>query len=416
MAANLVRRYERSHALTLLNRSFAQFQSNRAIVIQEERLRRRREDADRFRGLLAGHTEIELVDESDGDHSVAEAVAGLRPGDVVTLPNNGERAAVLSVAQRKNGSVKLRLITATDAVTSLDDRDFDDAPAVVGLIDLPQPFLPANRAFQHEVALRVRRARATGTSAKRAAAQRARSRRRSPERRRLERTAEQLRRAEREIADLEARLARREDSIARRFEDVLHVLERRDFVDDWSLTAKGELLVRIFHECDLLIAEAVSTQLFDNLDVASFAGLASTFVYEHRSPTPPPAPWFPSRAVRERFDALVRIADELNTQETVARLPLTRRPDATFFALAHAWAAGETLEHVLDDEDISGGDFVRTTKQLIDVLGQIGNAAISPDTAHTARAAAAALLRDVIAVSGAVEPSDDGSAAVDVAP
>ena len=408
MAANLVRRYDAPQAHALLNRSFAQFQTDRAVVLHEERILRRRSDIGRLRELLDGSDDaIPLVDTDDqAARSLAEDVAALRPGDVVAVPSNGERAAVLSVAQRKRGTVRVRLITATDIVTSLSDADFDEPPIVVGSIELPVPFAPGNRAFQHEVALRVRRARSTGPSPRRAAAQRARARRQSAEQRRLQRAAEQLRRAEREVADLERRIATRGDSLARRFDDVLSVLESRGFVEQWALTPKGELLVRIFHESDLLIAEAIAAGLFDGLDVASFAGIASSFVYEHRSPTPPPAPWFPNKSMKDRFDSLLRITDALNAHESAARLPPTRRPDATFFALAHAWASGESLERVLEDEDLSGGDFVRTTKQLIDVLRQLGDTALSPVTARTARAAADALSRGVVAISGAIDETD----------
>jgi ATP-dependent RNA helicase HelY len=110
--------------------------------------------------------------------------------------------------------------------------------------------------------------------------------------------------------------------------------------------------------------------------------------------------------MKDRFDSLLRISDALYAHETAARLPPTRRPDATFFALAHAWASGETLERVLDDEDLSGGDFVRTTKQLIDVLRQLGDTALSPATARTARAAADALSHGVVAISGAIDDAD----------
>ena len=40
--------------------------------------------------------------------------------------------------------------------------------------------------------------------------------------------------------------------------------------------------------------------------------------------------------------------------------------------LAHAWAAGDGLAAVLEDEELSGGDFVRNIKQLIDLLRGIG--------------------------------------------
>src|SRR5690606_6983534 len=128
----------------------------------------------------------------------------------------------------------------------------------------------------------------------------------------------------------------------------------------------------LFHESDLLIAEELESGLLDDLDPASLAGLVSCFTFEHRSPVPPPEPRYPSSRVRHRITELQSLAAELNADEERARLPRTLPPDPSFFALAHAWAAGETLEHVLDDEDLSGGDFVRNVKQLIDLLRQIG--------------------------------------------
>ena len=55
----------------------------------------------------------------------------------------------------------------------------------------------------------------------------------------------------------------------------------------------GERLASLFHESDLLLAEAIGRKLLDDLDPAAMAGLVSCFTYEHRSPEAPPAPWFP---------------------------------------------------------------------------------------------------------------------------
>ena len=49
MTANLVRRYEPDEAHRLLNRSFAQFQSNRSLVSLEGRRESRRELLERYR-------------------------------------------------------------------------------------------------------------------------------------------------------------------------------------------------------------------------------------------------------------------------------------------------------------------------------------------------------------------------------
>jgi ATP-dependent RNA helicase HelY len=112
----------------------------------------------------------------------------------------------------------------------------------------------------------------------------------------------------------------------------------------------------------------------------------------------------------------VQLATELNVDERDLGLPLTRTPDAAFFPLAHAWAAGDDLDHVLADEELSGGDFVRTVKQLIDLLRQVGEASAGPATAATARRAADAVHRGVVAASstiagGAAEPGDDSGGA-----
>ena len=119
--------------------------------------------------------------------------------------------------------------------------------------------------------------------------------------------------------------------------------------------------------------------------------------------------------MRDRVDRVAQVAADLNADETLCRLPLTRLPDPTFFALAHGWAAGESLHHVLEDEDLSGGDFVRNAKQLIDLLRQIGDAAASGDTRRRAREAADAVFRGVVAASSALGPDDDlGAEGTDV--
>ena len=107
-----------------------------------------------------------------------------------------------------------------------------------------------------------------------------------------------------------------------------------------GLTRRGEQLVRIFHECDLLIAEALEEGLLDDLEPSSLAGLISAFVYEHRNSGPDLEPWFPNRASASAPTGSSQLAIELNADERSLGLPTTRIPDAAFFPLAHAWAVG----------------------------------------------------------------------------
>ncbi len=211
-------------------------------------------------------------------------------------------------------------------------------------------------------------------------------------------------RVDREIEALDRRIAGRRGSVARRFDRVLDVLDDLGHVDRerWRLTERGELLARTYHECDLLVTEALVEGLFDGLEPADLAGLVSCLVYEHRSKHPPPAPWFPSADLRDRVEELRALATSLNRLEVAARLPETRAPDPTFLPLAHAWASDLPLADVLEDEDLSGGDFVRTVRQLVDLLGQLGDHAPDPATARTARRSADALVRGVVAASSLV--------------
>jgi ATP-dependent RNA helicase HelY len=348
---------------------------------------------------------------------VSEALATLKPGDVVHVSTGRKsaRAAVLSFAQR-GGDSRLKVVTDHRKVLTLRAADFEDAPAPLGHIDLPVPYAPNSREFQLRVARQLQRTRLRGPDAGRRrqelaahadalAIADAHPVARCPDRDRHIRAVAQLRRTRSEVDELERSVKGRTESLARRFDRVLRLLDAWGHLDGWALTDKGTRLAHLYHECDLLIAETLQAGLLDDLDPASLAGLVSVFTYEHRSATPPPAPWFPSRKVRERFDAIAGLAKELQADESRAGLTLTRDPDAGFVALAHAWAAGEDLDDVLEDEDLSGGDFVRNVKQLIDLLRQIGQTSQS-ETARVANQAADALLRGVIAASSMVHTED----------
>ncbi len=171
---------------------------------------------------------------------------------------------------------------------------------------------------------------------------------------------------------------------------------------DWLITPDGDMLARIFHECDLLVAEAVRAGLFDGLGPADLAAVVSCLVYEHRSPEPPPAPWFSSRTVRDRWIRLAAISEELQQEERLQELSIHRAPDPTFSAVAHAWVAGEGFADIVDDEDLTGGDFVRTTKQLVDLLRQLATVSPESDTRAAAAAAARAASRGVVADSSVI--------------
>jgi ATP-dependent RNA helicase HelY len=426
MAANLVRRYEPADAHHLLNLSLAQFQADRAVVRFEARIERQQEriarlereaacdrgDVEEYRQLRQAHGEAPATQPPVAG-AVEYALSRLMPGDVVEVA--GRRLAVLSVAYRKGGAVKVRGIDADGDRLTLGADDLDGPPVRLGRVEMPVPYAPNNRAFQHKLADEVRRARLAPKPARSAGPADTPERATEPppladhpvhdcaDRDRHLRALGQLDRARRELSDMRREVRSRTESLARRFDRVLRLLEAWGYLDGWALTPRGEVLARTYHESDLLVAEAMASGLLDGLDHAALAGLVSCFTYEQRGPGPAPPPWFPSRLVRGRWGELERLADELRADEEAAGLPAMRPPDPGFLALAHAWAAGEPLGEVLGDEDVSGGDFVRNVKTLIDLVRQIGDVAPNPDTARAARQAADALHRGVVSISSTLD-------------
>ena len=68
-----------------------------------------------------------------------------------------------------------------------------------------------------------------------------------------------------------SRLDAGRESVRRRFDDVVGLLERRGCVDGWALTDKGRVLARVFHEMDLLVVEAIARGHLDDLRVEELA-------------------------------------------------------------------------------------------------------------------------------------------------
>ncbi len=427
MAANLVRRYPPDMAHHLLNLSFAQYRADVDVVRLETQLERsthllaearaaascERGSVDEYRQLLAaagaGHRR-----DAASDAEVRASLGILKPGDVVVVHGgkSGGRVAVLSTSRRRGGDVRVRAITPERRVLTLGPRDFDEPPQPVARVDLPTPYAPNSHGFQRQVA--------SALIAARLREEKAASRRRRPVPADDEltapgqdhpvaacpdlalhvRAAERADRLARDVERQEGRIRGRTESLARQFDRVLRVLEAWGYVDGWALTDRGDRLARIYHEADLLVTECLAQGLLDDLTPAEVAGLVSTFTYEPRGPGEEPASWFPSGALQARWTAIDRLARELGAAEEDAGLPVTRSPQPGFVPLAWAWASGRELDDILSDEDVSGGDFVRNVKQLIDLLRQLGDTA--PETAKAARAAADELFRGIVAASSVV--------------
>jgi ATP-dependent RNA helicase HelY len=425
MAANLVRRYTKFEAHHLLNLSFAQFHADRDVVALERQLDRSRQQRDRqrelvgdgleslqeYRGLVA---ELDTLNRnrSGSARRISEAMEALRPGDVVVARRRGGRVAVLSHEHRRGGGSRLVAVTPGRDVVRLGPQDFDGPPRRAATIDLPTPFAPRNPAFRRQTAERLRRVklhddggRSRRDERRQAALEQAIADHpltRDPQREAKLRAGSAIERFERDVTRTERRVRGRSESLARQFDRVLRVLEAWGYVDGWALTEAGEHLARLYTETDLLLAEALREGLLDGLSVPELAAVVSCFTYERRGSDGQqpvaPARW-PTQAVAKRARAVERIGNDLRANEDDAGLPETRLPDPGFTPYAYDWASGDSLADVLDDDEMTGGDFVRCVKQLIDLLRQVGDVAPDPETRARGRAAADACHRGVVAAS-----------------
>ena len=85
-------------------------------------------------------------------------------------------------------------------------------------------------------------------------------------------------------------------ALSRRLDRTLQLLQRWGQVDGaaWQLTERGALLARIYHESDLLVAEALGDGLFDGLRPPELAAVVSACTYAVRAGRWRPEPHPPS--------------------------------------------------------------------------------------------------------------------------
>jgi ATP-dependent RNA helicase HelY len=438
MAVNLVANYERKEAERLLASSFAQFLADRTVHGAEQTLARNasylagyREAAACDRGDIEEYWELRRrvrareaaladADRRADTEEAAEALRSLTAGTVIWLPGGRRRglAAVIGPAGGRDGATGVLVLTEDRRVRRVAVRDLDGAPVRVGKVAMPRTLSPKSPRFKAYVARALaeldpprversrRRRRAAADDPVLAALREelaAHPVHRCPDLADHEKWMQRHDQLQRETGRLAERVRRRTGSLVRTFDRVLDVLGRLGYVDGFALTGKGETLRRVYAETDLVVVEALHRGVWQDLGPAELAACVSCLVYETRGSEGPPAepPPPPTPRVRQALAALAGLQEEVHAHEEAAGLSLTRPLDTGFADLAYRWAMGEALEEVLADEDVTPGDFVRVTKQLIDLLRQVALVA-EEDAAlqATARAAVDACQRGVVAYSG----------------
>ena len=226
-----------------------------------------------------------------------------------------------------------------------------------------------------------------------------------PEREDHARWAERYFRLRRDTEALQRRVRSRTHTISRTFDRICALLQELGYLDGDAVTPAGRRLAAIYTELDLLAAECLRAGVWEGLTAPELASCVSALVFESRQPDDAATPRLPGGRSREALAEMVHIWGGVEQREKDHRVDSPREPDLGFAWASFRWASGHSLEPVLRDAEMQAGDFVRWTKQLIDILGQIAVAAQTGDgepsaaIGKTARAAVDQLRRGVVAYS-----------------
>jgi ATP-dependent RNA helicase HelY len=442
MAVNLVGQVGRERAREMLESSFAQFQADRAVVGIARQVRRNEEALAGYaeamtcevgdfgeyarlrRGLSDREADLSRAGTANRKAAAAASLEQLRPGDVIRVPA-GRRAGLAVVLDpgRAAGLEGPRptVLTADRQVRKLSVIDFPVPVESLHRLRIPKSFNPRNPAQRRDLASTLRntgledapkRRRDRSEAADDAELARLRADLRAhpchgcPEREDHARWAERYFRLRRDTDALQRRVRGRTHTISRTFDRICALLDELGYLDGDAVTPAGRRLAAIYTELDLLTAECLRAGVWEGLTPAELAACVSALVFETRQPDDAATPRLPGGRSREALAEMVRIWGAVEERQKEHRVDSPREPDLGFAWAAFRWASGHALEPVLREADMQAGDFVRWTKQLIDLLGQVAVAAPDPDGApasvavgRTARSAADLLRRGVVAYS-----------------
>jgi ATP-dependent RNA helicase HelY len=458
MAVNLVSSFGRARARELLASSFAQFQADRSVVGLARAAARHEHDAERFaaemhsdRGDVGAYAQLrreiadrekELSRDSQAKRRMeaADALAALRPGDVIRVPSGRRQglAVVLDAGITDLADPRPLVLTEDKWAGRLGSVDFPTPVSALARVRVPRNFNHRSPHARRDLAATLRNARVENDLGARRVRNRSTAAddpvladlRRAlrnhpvhslPDREERVRVAERWLRAVREADALQHKMAERTGSLTRQFDATCDVLEELGYlvpeaaplvpadtevlgaVDDVPVvTDDGRRLARIWSEADLLVAECLRSGAWRGLAPAELAAAASTVVFEARRDNPA-LPAVPAGKVAAAIAEMRRIRSRLHDVEADHGVRVTRDLDLGFAWAAYRWADGQSLDRVLAGAEqagteLSGGDFVRWMRQLIDLLDQLAKVAEEP-VAGVARAAVGRVRRGVVTVA-----------------
>ncbi len=434
MAVNLVAQYGRDRAHELLQSSFAQFQADRSVVGLTTRIRENKVALDGYAEAMAcdrgdfreyGRLRHELATaekkaarrrQSQRRADIGRALEELSVGDVVRLDagRKGTMGVVLPTRGSRDASERT-VLTSNGSLQQVTVAGFKDVPLVLGTLRVPGNFNPRSPKARKDLAATMRskvREPLPGRSGGRSgtaypqgearvdelrAQLRAHPCHACPDREEHARWSERWWQLRKETDDLQRRVSERTNTVAKTFERICDLLVELGYLtpDGQQVTAEGERLRRIYTELDLVVAEALRRGTWSRLAPADLAAVVSALVHEARGDDLSD-PRIPTVDVEEALGEMGAIWREVTTRKSAHDLEGDRELDAGIAWMVHRWASGRGLAEVLREGGMSAGDFVRRCKQVVDLLGQVAQAA-DPPVARAARRATDAIMRGVVA-------------------
>ncbi|MDR7329333.1 DEAD/DEAH box helicase [Corynebacterium guangdongense] len=444
MAINLLAMNGFEGSVRLLEKSFAQYQSDGSIVDDVRTIERTERklsdlraqlpyddaDVDAVMEYVDLRAELSAEEKAQRRYSMEQreletttVLAKLQVGDVIAMPGKKHPILATVVTPASQARDPRPWVTTERGWSGrIDAAGFANPPVVVGRMRLPKNVTHHPRkntrfvveAFRRDSFDRPKKMRtqARVRDSKKVVALREALHNhpvhnwKAVEREQAAHLGAKIHRAENDLARLRGKVSEASDTLGRHFERIIDLLTELDYVGVESgephVTDEGERLALIHNASDLLVAQCLKRGIWDDLDPAELAGVVSMCAFEPRKTThgEPSAPTDP---MVDAMNGTERVWEQLASDERRHQLPTSPMPEAQFALAMHQWTAGAPLGYCLaaaaeSGAELTPGDFVRSVLQVIDLLEQVAKTAYSDDTRRTARRAIDAARRGVVAI------------------
>jgi ATP-dependent RNA helicase HelY len=340
MAVNLISAFSRERAREVLETSFAQFQADRSVVHLARSIRDREISLDGYENSMTCHL---------GDFSTYAAM------------------------RRQISDLERTLATGRPR-----DKRGNDLRQSQGRASQEKQLISLKNGIKHHPCHRC------------------------PERESHARWGERWWKLRRETDSVIDQIDARTNQVAKTFDRICDMLLELDYLEEHrnevNVTASGARLSMIYGERDLLVAECLEHGTWENLEPANLAAMISTLVYEARREEEFKSPKLPKGNFEASFDETTAVWRNLEALGRKYKLRQTEQPDAAVAFSVFRWCNGVNLDRILYESGLLVGDFIRLSKQIIDLLEQIARAA-QPSVADAAKRAVELMKRGVVAYS-----------------